>query len=528
MSRHFFYGSSLLLSLQLLITACGGGNSSKKVATAPLGPVTAAFVKSSQTHHIPQEILLALAFKESGIDPKPSAYPYGSSKQGPRLSETAVGLPVSSLGLKDDEAQDLTRQLDAYGAWVQSNLETQHISLPQVITKNDDIYDWVWQLARMHHGGPQASKNVQIIFAREMLQTLNQGFLWQDPDSKERLELKARNPKLEPSSFSPPIQANLKLDTRTSELFFVDYMQVTYGNTLGLENQAKRIKVIHCPYSLSTCIGDQLQARGPTPSVPMEAHYVIPADEEILVNPIKILQHRNPVRTMDAEGHVEITTDAIVVMLTGVSGRYNEGQRFAVNPSWYSRSQLRNLGKLTAGICELLAREQSGFDISACRSLDLGVQFQAPSANRPFQFGDIPDFDNKIFGSFIINPDDLSGEISLDLPQNQKIYPAGSRIQPQLSFIKGTAKIEVQLLERCANGKTAWTSIQTHFLRNSTLKGIELTLYDQGPNRNGQQFLRALAYDNQGKLMGWATNDLYLTGYDVEGSPLPDHSECHL
>ncbi len=517
-----------LLCLNLTSTACGPSGHKKKATRPPLGPAAAAFAQASQQHHIPQEILMAVAYKESGIDAHPAQTGYGPDEHalGPQLAQTAIGLSRPTLGLTDASPNDLTTQLDAYGAWVQKNLETLHLSLPAAITKNDDIYDWVWQLARMHHGGSQSSKNVQIIFALEVLNVLNKGFIWQDPSTKEHLELRARTPALDRTSFSPPIQANLKLDTRTSELFFVDYLQLMYGSPLGQENQPKRILVVHCPFSLSTCIGDQLQTAGDTPRVPLEAHYVIPADTEILANPIKILQHKTPVRSMDSEGQVHVLTDTLVIMLTGNSGRAYDGQRFALNPSWYTRNQLKNLGKTVLGICELLQRENSGFDASTCRTPELGIQFKRSSRAGLYQFGDVPDFDSKIFWSFIQNPDELSGEITIQLPQDQKIYPAGSRIQPTLNFIKGTAKLEIQLLERCTSGKPVWTGIQTHFIRNTDSKMIDLTLYDQGPNGNGQQFIRALAYDNQGKLMGWATQDFYLSAYDSEGNPLPDGESC--
>ena len=284
------------LTLFGLILSCGQGSHKKKSGPPPLGPTTQAFSRTARDYKIPQDILLAIAYKESGINPHSSQTYYGPERLpiGPRLAETTMGLSASTLGLTEAPAPDLATQLDAYGSWVQKNLESQHLALPSILSKNDDVYDWAWQLARLHHGGTLNSKNVQIIFALELIDVLNKGFMWQDPVTKERITLGPRTPQLEASSFSLPIQANLKLDTRTSELFFVDYLQLTYGNLNGQENHPKRIIVVHCPFTVSTCIGDQLQ-KAEGRFVPLEAHYVIPSTTDVLRNPIKILQHKSPV-----------------------------------------------------------------------------------------------------------------------------------------------------------------------------------------------------------------------------------------
>jgi hypothetical protein len=55
---------------------------------------------------------------------------------------------------------------------------------------------------------------------------------------------------------------------------------------------------------------------------------------------------------------------------------------------------------------------------------------------------------------------------------------------------------------------------------------VDLTLYDQGPNENGQHYIRALVFDSEGGLMGWAVQDFFLTAYDTDGIPGPSLELC--
>ncbi len=523
MQRLLFSLPSLMVVL--LISSCGGDKKHSKPSAPRYGPLAQTFSNAAQAHQIPMNILLAVAYKESGLNAEPSRVAYeggqggGSAMQGPSMAQTLVGVSFRSLGLTESAANDPEAQLNAYGAWVQEKLKQQHIQLSPSIRKNDDIYDWIWQLARLHHPEVMASKNVPILFAREMMQILNKGFLWQDAATRERIELLPLTPKLETTSFSAPVQANLRLDTRTSELFFVDYLQLTYAQESEVINHPRRIIVTHCPFSLSTCLGTEDQNM-----VSMQAHYVIPSNQGVLEKPIKVLQHKSPVSLTRTTGELETITDAIVIMLVGNSGRFIEGKREQSDPSWYSKEQLMNMGKVIAGVCQMLSREEAGVDYQRCRTEN--VSFQSTPFDGSFHFGDIPDFDPSIFWSFVQNPEGLDGDVDIQLPANQKLFASGSPVPFKLGFITGTAKLEVELLERCPTGKTVWSTLQTHYVRNIGTKNIEVTLFDQGPNSNGQHFIRVLAFDPQGKLLGWAVQDFFLKDFDKEGVPGPSLARC--
>lgn len=517
-----------VMSSFALVTSCGGNAKHKSPGAPPLGEVAQVFADVSSKYKLPKDILMAIAYKESGLSPEPNRglYDHDGVSRGMLNGETAVGLPRSVLKLDDSqESKNFRVQMEAYGAFIRANLDAQHLELPPILNTADSVYDWAWQIAQMHSQGKEARKNVQIVFAMETIEAMNSGFLWQDPVTREKVELLPRNPVLSIQSFSPPIQANLQLDTSISEIYTVDYLQLTYGETGKIDNIPRKIIVVHCPLSLSSCLGSQVQ----TPSgeaVVLNAHYVVPATEQFLKKPVKILPHRTPVRLTDADGVPQLITDAIVVMLVGQSGRYKDGERTQVDPNWYNRKQLQQMGKVIAGVCQLLNRDDPSIDIARCRTPQDGVEFRTPTG-KAFRIGDIPDFEPSIFWAFARNEDDLSGEVAMELPANQKLFPAGTSVNITLGFIRSTAKLDVQILERCPSGKTVWSTINSLSVRNLDKKPITVERFDQGPNLNGQQFFRTLAYDATGKLMGWGVQDFFLSNYDREGTPGPAESLCH-
>ncbi|MBC7533981.1 MAG: hypothetical protein H7318_20635 [Oligoflexus sp.] len=514
----------LALCLAFSVTNCGS-NSKSAEAPIALPPVQAALNTTAQTQAIPLEILAAVVFKESGLSAEASRNIYANDATiGPKLAETAFGLPRATLGLDDSaESGTLPVQIAAYGTWVRSKLTQAHLDLPLSLAKPDDAYDWIWQLARMHYPEASSPKNLQILFAMELMKTLNKGFIWQDPNSDERLELKPRLTTLEISSFSPTIQANLQLDTQTSELYFVDYLQMSYYNEITVQNRPRRIQVIHCPFTLSNCLASQLDTTNP---VQMQAHYVIAPDSSVLPKPVKILQHAVPVKQLNEQGQTVTISDAIVIMLVGNSGRYINSERKQINPNWYTKEQLVNLGKVIQGLCQILPKENATMTAESCAANGTGVVFADPSLHAHFQYGDIPDFDASIFGSIIKNPLNVSGEVGATLPGKAHEFAAGSNIPITFSFVKGTAKLEVQRLERCSSGKTVWTTLQTLFLRSVDKKTVDVNFFDEGPNRNGQQFIRAMAYASDGTFMNWSNTDLFLTGFDKTGGPGPTDGSC--
>lgn len=517
-------GLSLSLALCATLTACGKGESNQS-SPQVLPPIQQALVSTSSNEQIPADILASVLYKESGLSGTASTTLYGSANAplGPNRSQTAMGLPRETLGLDDSaESDQIPVQMAAYGKWLRAGLDAAHLELPTSLSRPDDVYDWVWNIARLHYPDNQAPKNLQILFALELIKTLNQGFIWQDPNSTERLELPARIPALEISSFSATVQSNLRFDSRASEILAADYLQLTYYNETNVLNRPRRIEVIHCPFTISACMANQLDADNPAP---LQAHYVIPADYSILPRPVKILPHSTPVRRLNEKGEVQTVSDAVVVMLVGNSGRYINGERTQVNPSWYTKEQLSDLGKVIIGLCQALPRENPVFTTEECSTVGKGIVFQDANRHQKFQLGDIPDFEASIFESLVINPGNINGAVNATLPNNGKTFAAGSAVPVEFTFIKGTTRLEVQRLERCASGKTVWVPLNTQFLRSVDRKTIDITLYDDGPNHNGQQFIRAMAYASDGTFMNWSNADYFLTGFE-KSSAFSNSAEC--
>jgi hypothetical protein len=508
----------LILALATSAIRCGKSNS-QEAAPVVLPPIQQALASTSSSQKIPADILASVLFKESGLAGAPTGALYGPTNTaiGPRLGETAMGLPRDTLGLDASMENDsIVVQMSAYGKWVRGKLDAAHIDLPMSLAQPDDVYDWIWQIARMHYPDATSPKNLQILFAMELLKTLNQGFIWQDPNSSERLELPPRTPAIQIADFSETVRANLQIDSRVSDILTVDYLQLSYYNEATVLNRPRRIEVVHCPYSVSNCLADQLD---PTNPAPLQAHYVIPSDYSVLPRPVKVLPHTTPTRRLNEDGQIQTTTDAIVIMLVGNSGRFIDGERTQVNPNWYTKEQLSDLGKVILGLCQALPRENPIVTTESCSAMGSGIVFADASRHKRFQLGDIPDYEASIFESIVRNPSNINGAVNARLPGNAKTFTSGTPIPIEFTFIKGTSRIEIQRLERCVSGKTVWVPINTQYLRSVDRKTVDITLYDDGPNRNGQQFIRAMAYAGDGSFMNWSNTSYFLTGFDRAAAP---------
>ena len=514
----------------ILILSCGGGSSSGGSGGPVYGEIEQRFRQEAATHGIPPELLLAVAFNESHLSGKKVSTTYGNQGQrlGLSIGETAFGLSYETLGLPPTKSsEDLKNQVTAYTKWVRERLQQKKLSLPASLADADRLYDWVWQLALLHRDGNENRKNVQIVFANELIRTLNQGFTWQNDQTQEQIRLAPRLPPISIEAFSKPIQKNLQLDLQKSEIFSVDYMQLSYEQTTTDRNEPETIRVVHCPFSLSACL--EIQNRNSeADEIRLQAHYIIPNDQSIVENPLKVRQHRTPVLLTNNKGQTELVQNAVVIMLVGNSGRYVDGVRLDAIPTWYSNYQLKNLGKIIQGSCELMTQEDADLDQDTCRTPGIpgGVQFQIQGGSEQFHLGDIADFDKDIFWTYVRDPDELGGQVSFSFPYANRIFNAGTSIGFQLQFITGTAKIGLELLQRCENGKLVWTTMQTRFIRSSSQTDFQINLFSPGPNTNGQHFLRAQVFDENNTLKGWAIESIFLNGYDTDLNDYASLEDC--
>ncbi|MBF0442760.1 MAG: hypothetical protein HQK54_12720 [Oligoflexales bacterium] len=525
--------SGYLISMIIIaaaLTGCGDKKETGDEGGPTFGKVETVFEKASRTYGIPKRLLLAVAFMESGFSTVPESVTYLNDENGIgfRLSETAFGISFRELGIiPTDAANTFDIQVDAYSKWVISKMKEKKIELkanPETLT---DMYDWIWHLAQIHRSGDNTSRNVQIVFALELMRQLNSGAIWQDPGSTELIRLEPEQSKLDINKFDKPIQDKFNLNTDDSDIFAAQFFELGYHETIDTRNLPNHIKIIHCPFSLSACL--ELQNGSNTDDkAKLQAHYLITPDDSLVKKPLQVATHKSAVLLTDSSGDAKPLQDSVVIMLTGDSGRYIKGKRSVVNPKWFTEYQLKKMGIMVRQICSSIKKINDTVDIEKCKNPEIpdGVRFQRQLAGDEFKWGDIPDFDENIFWNYIKTPDQTSGISSFSFENNQKVFPAGSSIRFSLKFIKGTSKIIIEQLQRCPDQKVVWAPIREDMVRNMNEKNFEITIYDRGPNTNGQHFFRSTVFDSAKILMGWSIEDVYVENYEKGEASMASAKMC--
>ncbi len=183
---------------------------------------------------------------------------------------------------------------------------------------------------------------------------------------------------------------------------------------------------------------------------------------------------------------------------------------------------MRKLGAVAKGVCSNLAERYAEVSYKRCISNDAhdGILFHDKGDRLNYRWGDIPDFEKSIFSTYIANRDaNVQGEVTFDLPANKPSYIAGQEIQLLTKFAPGTSWIRLQRAVRCKDQQLVWDTLRTDPIRTASQWPMNISVWDAGPNANGQQFLRVLVYGEQNQLVGWAIKDLYIEKYDPEFDP---------
>ncbi len=319
-----------LLVFAVTLSNCGRNKSQNEQASN--SAIEKLFTEKAEQYKIPYRVLLGMALKESNLSTEPTSTYYinKEEKSSIPIAESVFGVSYNTLGLtagEDIAPLSLEAQIDAYGSWVQKNLNEKNLELPPTISSADDLYNWIWQLSKLHRPSDTNTKNVQIVFTKELLALLNKGVLWQNPTTGDFVNFEANSPQIDMLDFSFTIQNNLMLDTEVSEIFSVDYFQLAFRQNSTVKNIPTGILVTHCPFDVSTCLALQSSKANNTKQVRLGAHYIIPSNTDALRRPIKILPHREPVLLTDPQGGIMTVTNRIVVMLTGKSGHPLRSQK---------------------------------------------------------------------------------------------------------------------------------------------------------------------------------------------------------
>lgn len=520
----------LFIFLLILAASCGEKRKESATSSKAQGPVERMFVETALRYNIPVRFLLGVAMMESNMTSNRSSANYQDQSQSLSISlgETAFGLSYKKLGIPEDPANHtLQIQLESYARLIKSSMESKGLNLPVQPSQAADKFEWIWHLAQVHRGGLDSRRNIQVVFALELMDFLNHGHTWQDLSTGEVIELTKENPAFEVENFPNHVRDSLKLFTAPSDIYAAEYFELTYQRPNDARNVPDHIRVIHCPFTLSACLEMQNPLEE-ADGVRLNAHYIIPQTPDLVKKPLQVAQHEQVLFLTDNEGIPESVQDAIVVMLVGESGRYVEGTRLKAKPTWFTKYQLNQMGTIIRNLCPIIKQMNSAVDVEKCikPGLNGGVFFRHQGNSDEFQWGDIPDYDESIFWPYIDRPDSLEGGVSIEFNSPQKIYAADREIVLKMRFRREAAKIILQQAERCSNQKLIWTVLQNKRVRNATESYFGFTLYYQGPNGNGEQFLRAMVYDIEGKLLGWGIEDLVLTNYSELNGPGASLREC--
>jgi hypothetical protein len=521
-----------VLSAAVWFTACGkesgggGGGGSGKPK-----PVGEAFALAQKSTRVPSRFLMAVGYLESRLSPENAQATYlsigkedQSLTRGTVMTQTAFGKTFEDLGLDPlkEESALLETQIAAYSKWVQPQIEG--LGLASDPKTDEEKYQWVMNLAQLQRKSlKQQRRNVQIIFARELIDILNNGFVWQDPRSGERIELKAEKKPLDVMNLSPDAQAWFDLTELDADFYIATYLPLITVPTGDFENKPKRIEVIHCPLSLSGCLELQSRMMDGDPAlgeyVHLGAHYIIPPDNKLFTKVIQVADHNEPMIITDAEGENVPVDDAIVVMLAGHSGRNVLGERQPAIPTWFSSQQLGLMGQLADDICTLLARKDpENVAYETCKSTDTqkGVRFRHQGESEEYRWGDIPDFDPSIFDAYLRSPGGLGTEVAFEFSKGKRQFSAGKSIPLTILFNSTAKSVHLERLARCPDGKVVWEQVRNQQVRGERKITFKETYFDSGPNRNGDQFFRARVYGKDSLLIGWAIDQVFLNKFEPD------------
>ena len=509
----------------LLCSACGGSwiDSSGEGGH----PLKRSFVVAAEQNHVPVQLLLATAWLESRMTANATGVVYDNDvRLGIQNAETAFGVPLHKLTPFSREEEDLTQfdaQVAAYARLVRAHLDDHSIHLNTNTRTNKHVLAWVQELAQLQRTGDKYRNNTRSLFALEMLAVLNNGFEWRDPITGEEIVLSPHHQRLERVHIPYPAQQFFNLRTTAAQLYQAHWLLPTHPRVKRGENRPHSILVTHCPFSLSTCLELQ-NARQTEGSAVLQAHYVIPANADVIDYPLQVAHHDQQVTITASDGQAEEHKDKLVIMLSGSSGRIIDNVRVAADPTWQSGFQLEWLGYMVKEICTAHLGLFSTTHMQSCsdpQHPDTRVAFRTNQATTKanHRWGEIADFDHNIYAAYLQQPQQLQTKfIWLDQRTNGK-YHRGEEIRLALPS-DGRNWYVLEKLVRCPNSnKLLYVPVSQSESNASGQQQFSVMFYDRGPNGDGTQFLRAKVFKQQ-KLQAWAVGGLQIADYDQEADSI--------
>ncbi len=513
----------IILGHIAMLAGCGSKPKSSPGGGPAVGRVEAAFLKASREYKIPVRILMATGYLESQLVPQSALANYVSigsdekSARGTIITETAFAQTFDTLGLAPakEESRTLEVQIDAFAKWIRTRIDTEGLSLNENPVARDDLFYWIQLMSRVQRNGLEGRQNVQKLFAKELIEVLNNGFVWQSQtDAAETITFQPEQKPIEFDDFSQNGKNFFNLTELNGRFFGAKYLPLATVTPSDIVNKPKRVSVIHCPLTLSACL--ELQTRNEESDVNLAAHYVIPQDDSVFSDIIQVADHHEAVIITNSAGEDVPVTDSVVVMLVGNSGRNLSGKRVPANPTWFTYYQLERMRYAIDSICTYLANTPTDGVVvnrDECMSFDgdHGLFFRSQGASEEYRWGDIADYDRAIFqANFRSTP---KQSVAFEFANKTRIFQAGQTI-PLLMLVGSDANdLTVERLARCSNGKVVWITVRNRQVVGETKVVLDEILHDAGPNDNGEHFFRMKVFGRDGLLTGWAVDKVHLQNF---------------
>lgn len=480
-------------------------------------------------HGIPERIFFALGILESGLNPKAQDIIYGGSPLYLQMARSAFGHSYAALGLADNpNRESIATQAEAMAKKITAHLKAHDLQLAANPTSLKQKFDWLWELARLQREGDIVNNNTRKVFVHELAAVLNSDQYVPIAGTEEVLSQKAESPNIDLSKL-PQNSGDMTISYSSAEIAAARYFN-NDNIPSTLKNEPKHINIVHCPIATSKCL-EIFKSEPVDQAAKIGGHYLIPGDDSIIEKPIQLTYHDQPVIKTGGNGETMLELDAITIILAGKSGHYRAGKRFQANPTWFTDYQLRQMAGILDQVCRVIhppADNPTAFN--ECKTpgaaSDLAPRFYVRRANEEFKWGQIPDFNKSIVWRFLQDPGSMTGGVSVNHRADGGLYVARKPIELDIELPIGTKVLRVDYAARCPDDKIVWQIARRDAIESGTNERVSLNLFGKGPNDNGEHFLRLLATDINGKLLGWQTTRLTVTGFRKDFTHQPSPELC--
>ncbi|MCX6117894.1 MAG: hypothetical protein NT027_10145 [Proteobacteria bacterium] len=521
---------SFLVSAVVLTFSCGSGSKSSD-SPAPKGKLESAFETASTLSGVPVRMMMAVGYLESRLNSERQSALY-LNPNGPASDSTlsvgssAFGIDLNGRTGSMGATTELESQILSYGQFLKDfGLDE---SLPKNAMTAEEKIRWILELATVHRGQDIRFRKLWSIFAVEMMNIMNQGFIYQDIASGEKLVFEKEGTPMTPEQLPRNYQQDLNLTSIPSEIRVARFFELSRTpDETAVANSPTRIEVVHCPFSYSACL--KMQTGEGQERAQLGAHYLVSNDQTDRFGILQVAKHNESISLMNTSGVVETVKDRIVVMLTGSSGSFVSGNRKTANPLWLTDEQLNLLGLMIPQICAKL-QFSYGVNEGTCRTPGSGpnqLTFRS-TPDQNYRWGDIPDFEETIFWPYFNSTEGVFGSTSMTLEGGERLVAAASTYSMKVQFQPSARRITLERLVRCSqDNRVVWESIENKPIKGISQKSFELSWDDAGPNGNGEQFFRTKVSGENNKFLGWATQRVQITGYDRKNLALTQSKECY-